>query len=414
MGVYSHNRTSLGSSIDMSQIVADESYVGLAGASRMLLENVQNEQMMFDAVIENDFAEVSLMSEGANAEIYALQEAALGGLIDKIKAFLKKIVEKIKGLFHSFMARISGVITRDNKQLLKKYKAEVLKKNCKDMKYKWSKPTGKLDGAARSVDDITNSLNATMTIVFELKESIFDSDDNPQYKKIKDSIDDGTELEEMLGQALPIQQKSCDSGEFDKEYHDCMFEEEETEDDGLDTSRKTYIMNVLDNSSKTLKTAKDFVKNTEKLSAKALKRVDDVNKQVIKMLPKEKDKEFKTNYKDIYLGDVEGYETSSSLVGKDGKPLTSTNRSRTDKASNANKMLNLLYSALTVTQTCLTKLSAAYMREVQFEIKQARRVFVQAAAYRPKANKEDMDILFDAIEESVDYEVSSDFEMLTV
>ena len=65
----------------MSEIVADESYVGLAGASRMLLENVQNEQMMFDAVIENDFAEVSLMSEGANAEIYALQEAALGGLI---------------------------------------------------------------------------------------------------------------------------------------------------------------------------------------------------------------------------------------------------------------------------------------------------------------------------------------------
>ena len=79
-----------------------------------------------------------------------------------------------------------------------------------------------------------------------------------------------------------------------------------------------------------------------------------------------------------------------------------------------NKRLNLLYSYLSVAQTALTKTSAAYMREVQFEIKQARRVFVQAAAYRPKANKEDMSILFDAIEESVDYEVSSDFEMLTI
>lgn len=413
MGVYSHNRTSLGSSIDVSEIVADESYVGLSGASRMLLENVQNEQMMFDAVIGNDFAEVGLMTEGANEEIYALQEAALGGLFDKIKAFLKKIVEKIKGLFHSFMARISGVITRDNKELLKKYKSEVLKKNCKDMKYKWSKPTGKLDGAASSVDEITDAINGVMTSIFSMKSTTFDSDDNSEYKKLRDNIDEGDFLEDLLGDALPNSTSKCESSEFDKEYHECMFEDEETEDDGLDSGRKTYIMNVLDNSSKTIKTAKDFIKNTEKLSAKALKRVDDKNKEVIKMLPKEKDKGYTTNYKDIYLGDKEGYgghvDVRHRIVD------TSTyNSEKTMTAANTNRMLNLLYSTLSVVQTALTKTSAAYMREVQFEIKQARRVFVQAAAYRPKANKEDMDILFDAIEESVDYEVSSDFEMLTI
>ena len=407
MGVYSHNRTSLGSSIDMSEIVADESYVGLAGASRMLLENVQNEQMMFDAVIGNDFAEVGLMTEGANEEIYALQEAALGGLFEKIKAFLKKIVEKIKGLFHSFIARISGVITRDNKQLLKKYKAEVLKKNCKDMKYKWSKPTGKLDGAASSVDEITTAINAIMTAIFSKDPDTYDSDENSEYKKIKDDIDEGDFLESLLGDALPNNASKCESSEFDKEFHECMFEDEETEDDGLDSSRKTYIMNVLDNSSKTIKTAKDFIKNTEKLSAKALKRVDDKNKEVIKMIPTEKDKKTSIRYSDLYLGDQIGFKRTASskseVIGT--KPNTATN---------LNRMLNLLYSALSVTQTALTKSSAAYMREVQFEIKQARRVFVQAAAYRPKANKEDMDILFDAIEESVDYEVSSDFEMLTI
>lgn len=405
MGVYSHNRTSLGSSIDMSQIVADESYVGLAGASRMLLENVQNEQMMFDAVIENDFAEVSLMSEGANEEIYTLQEAALGGLFDKIKAFLKKIVEKIKGLFHSFMARISGVITRDNKQLLKKYKAEVLKKNCTDMKYKWSKPTGKLDSADMSVDQITNLLNDRMTAIFRMKPEDFESDEAAEYKKLRDKIDEGTTLEELLGNALPNKQATCESGEFDKEYHDQMFEDEETIDDGLDSGRKSYIMNVLDNSSKTIKTAKDFVNNTEKLSAKALKRVDDKNKEIIKMIPKEKDTVTSFDYKDIYLGDKTSYSNRS------GKSIFTK---KENTASNLNRLLNLLYSYLSQVQTSLTKTSAAYMREVQFEIKQARRVFVQAAAYRPKANKEDMDILFDAIEESVDYEVSSDFEMLTV
>lgn len=406
MGVYSHNRTSLGSSIDMSQIVADESYVGLAGASRMLLENVQNEQMMFDAVIENDFAEVGLALENANAEIYALQEATMGGLFNKIKEFLKKIVEKIKGLFHSFMARISGVITRDNKQLLKKYKAEVLKKNCKDMKYKWSKPTGKLDGADMSIDQITNLLNDKMTEIFRMKREDFDSDESAEYKKLRDKIDEGDTLEELLGNALPNKQTTCESGEFDKEYHDQMFEDEETIDDGLDSGRKSYIMNILDNSSKTIKTAKDFVKNTEKLSAKALKNVDNANKEIIKLIPKEKDNDkSKYYYKDIYLGDKTGFKpspTSREQIGNTGTPVQ------------LNRRLNLLSSYLSQVQTALTKTSAAYMREVQFEIKQARRVFVQAAAYRPKANKEDMDILFDAIEESVDYEVSSDFEMLTV
>ena len=408
MGVYSHNNTSLSNYMDMSEIVADESYVGLAGASRMLLENVQNEQMMFDAVIGNDFTEVSLMSEGANAEIYALQEASIGSLVDKIKEFLKKIVEKIKGLFHSFMARINGVIMRDNKQLLKKYKSEVLKKNCKDMKYKWSKRTSvDMSTCAKSVDEINTILDENVNHILEIDRSSFNKDDNAVYTKFKDEIDDGTTLEEMLGQALPTVQKTCEPGDFDKEYHECLFDDEEIEDDGLDSGRKAYIMTILDNSSKTMKTAKDFIKNTEKLSAKALKRVDDINKEVIKKIPKEKDADYTIKAKQLYGNDsTTGYKYNSNNVGKDTDIAM--------KVPMMNKMLNLMYSYLSVAQTALTKTSAAYMREVQFEIKQARRVFVQAAAYRPKANKEDMDILFDAIEESVDYEVSSDFEMLTI
>ena len=159
MGVYTHNTTSVGG-YDFSDVVADESYVGLAGASRMLLENVQNEQMMFDAVIANDFTEVGLALEGADYQIYALQEAAMGGIWEKIKAFFKKLVEKIKGLFHSFMARINGVFIRDKKELLTKYKNEIIKEDCSEMKYKWSEPKkGTLSQAYTSVDGINGILN---------------------------------------------------------------------------------------------------------------------------------------------------------------------------------------------------------------------------------------------------------------
>lgn len=411
MGVYTKNRTNLGS-YDFSNIVADESYIGLAGASRMLLENVQNEQMMFDAVVANDFTEVGLALEGADSQIYALQEASMSGILEKIKSFFKKIVEKIKGLFHSFMARINGVIIRDNKELLTKYKNEIIKKDCSNMKYKWSEPKSKLDKADMSVTSINESLNGAIDSVFAVVDSNSDDKTIKSLEKIQDKISDNTILEEALGNVIKLMGGGSgryELSEFDKEFHDCCFEEQDVENE-LKDSRKTYIMNVLSNARDSVKTANKFIQNTEKLSKQALKRIDDENKKYIKAMPKDGDKtaydaangdEYDLKMNNLYSNDKEG----ALYVGAEDNNL---------KISTYNKILNTVYSMVSQCQTMLTRTSAAWMKEVQFDIKQARRVWVQAAAYRPKANKEDMNILFDAIDESVDYEVSSDFEMLTI
>ena len=111
-------------------------YKGEIGARMALIESVQNERALFNAIIESDFQEVNMLREGADIE--ALTESSLAGMGSKIKEFLKKVWEKIKALITSFNTMITTVIIRDNKNLVDYYRTEALKKDLSKMKYKWS------------------------------------------------------------------------------------------------------------------------------------------------------------------------------------------------------------------------------------------------------------------------------------
>lgn len=111
-------------------------YKGEIGAKMALIESIQNDRALFEAVIETDFKEVHMVREGV--EIEALTEASISGMGSKIKEFLKKAWEKIKALISSFINMLMTVIIRDNKKLVDKYRTEVLKKTLTKMKFKWS------------------------------------------------------------------------------------------------------------------------------------------------------------------------------------------------------------------------------------------------------------------------------------
>ena len=141
MGMFSQNRTYLGSNID---VVANESYVGTAGAYRAMCEGYQNSYSIFESCIGLDFMEAAVVNEGVDEyEFAVVQESFVGDFFNKIKEFLLKLLEKIKGIIKSFITKVVGTFTKDGKELVKKYKDDILKKDLSKMKYKYAKPTDK-------------------------------------------------------------------------------------------------------------------------------------------------------------------------------------------------------------------------------------------------------------------------------
>ena len=91
MGVYSLNRTNL-SYYDESEIIADESYNGVAGCYQAMIDMEANSHAIFEETIQRDFLEASYIHEGKDEEdIYALQEASVAGIFDRIKKYGKKL-----------------------------------------------------------------------------------------------------------------------------------------------------------------------------------------------------------------------------------------------------------------------------------------------------------------------------------
>lgn len=383
MGLYGRNTTSLGGHYD---VVANENYRGVDGALIALTEGYVNDQAIFEAVIGQDFAEAYAFSEGCELEL--VTESALSGAFDKLKAFVKKIWEKIKGLFKSFMTKLNSVIIRDNKKFVEKYKKEVTTKNLSKMKYKWCEPQSK------GFDELRNALDddLTATSVSLKLQDIFNYTEN-QIKKANEDIDDGDAEEDLLTSFL-ASGNSTDSSSFSKDVHDECFDSEDTEE-GLDTVRLNSIMKVLDGSAKELDNIKKAQSNVDKVFSNTLKEIDNAQKKVLNKIPKNAGDE------------AESYSVkikSSSIPDSSIDSSAGTNNIQNNRLSLAHRVVSLM-------NTCYTKATSALIAETKFLIKQARSVFVKAAAYRATNESMYSDYTYlDAVAESAGFEIESAFE----
>lgn len=140
--IFDNNSTSL----SVSQIPMDESYDKPYGAALALVEGARNDFAMFKAMLGVDARELQIRNESANGyvtegELISLQEGALASIWNKIVEFFKKLIAKIKAIFHNFIAKFDS-LTKSDKQLVKKYQNEVLRKsNIGNLEVKWRKIT---------------------------------------------------------------------------------------------------------------------------------------------------------------------------------------------------------------------------------------------------------------------------------
>ena len=348
MGVYSNNRTQLGM-YDSNEVFTNESYGHQTGLLEMLVDNIKNDQAIFEAVITNDFREAAgLLTESADI----INEA--GNFIDKVKEFLKKCWEKVKGIFKSFIAKINNVIIRDNKEFVNKYKKDVLSKDLSKMKYKWAEPTDKFFGAnggkVISVGELAKETNNRF-----LEVTLTDSE--KELEKTEDDINSGALLEEIL---------KNDPDTFDKDFHEECFDDVEIKE-GLDTSDLSKIMAMLVNSSDALKGVKKCETECNKYFNLMFRTIDSARNALLKKVP-----------------------------GNNASALTL-------------KRQNIGYKVVQISQTANTKIINAIMRETKYHIAQCRRVFAQAAAYNPKSVRENA-LLIEAVGEAAEYEIMSSFE----
>lgn len=360
MGVYSQNRTSLaeGSMID---VVALEGYNGISGANLAMLEGIQDDQAMFEAVIANDFAlaEATIANskeEGVvtEAQIEAITEGTFQTIVDKIKALLEKLMGTVAGITKTFTAKLAGLLIRDNKTLVAALKKRINKTDYSKFEAKWVK--AKKDPDAGIVKTACDGF-------LKYYEDAGKVTTKAALSEKKDGLND--KIENIYGAVANC--GSCTASEFKDKLHDAMFEKEESDVKGM--SDISAAMNKLVNYKKDI----DAIKNAEK----------EIRKAASKMVSEAK-KATKTASSDV----EEGKELSPAMVAQ------------------------LKYDIAAAYRTAVLNVFKGLMTEIKFGIKQNRSVVVKAASYTPGAKKATNESVeyFEALTEASDFEVDTTFD----
>lgn len=111
MPIYSRN--SVGSDI---KITANENY-SYADMGRILVECAQNDMIVFNAAMRNDFKENAAIREGTmvSSELASFREFSIKEAWGNLKEKLKKLWEKIKGVFRQVYAKLTVWLVRNGK-----------------------------------------------------------------------------------------------------------------------------------------------------------------------------------------------------------------------------------------------------------------------------------------------------------
>ena len=312
-------------------------YRGTLGAAQALIENVQNERALFNAIIESDFQEVNMLREGA--EIEALTESAIIAMGSKIKEFLKKAWEKIKALVSSFITMIMTVIIRDNKKLVDKYRTEVVKKDLTKFKFKWSECKGGKDIVFdRSADELTDVLKPGEVIksefkldeadVVKLSEATTKAKSRDFKEKVYKDVFD-LDIDDLLKSAKESDYKDLDTIE------------------GMSGALLRNIMSELTESKTVLKGLNKAKTDSDKVYKENLKKVDDLLK-------------------------TEGKNKDASDVKV--------------------KQLNLEYAIFATEQEIAASILSTGISLYKWKIKECRAAFARAAAFNEKLVKENAEL----------------------
>jgi len=385
MGIYSNNRHS---SIGNIQVEADLGYVGEAGVQLAMIEGYAQDLALFDSVISKDFQGVAARLEGAtDEEVSVIEESAITDFFERIKQFFLSLAKKIKGIFQNFMAKFDSKVMKDSKAFHTKYSKVVYAKDLGKMKVKYSKPKGAtFDFDLGSFSAAANKPCLSLTMLM-----------GADVEKIAEDFDRDEYIVEVLNSCSPRTNISS-VGEYDKEVHSACFEDEE-EIDGADSIIRDVGSTLVDN--KRIDTVRKANTSIEKAISDIIKEIEKSKKSIIDMVVAT------TGTKSASLDfGIDKSQAKPAGKGYNSSTVTAGNTAQNKKAL---KAVNYVQSQATAIQAASGKFTAAALREVKFEVAQARRVFAAAVAHNPKAVKESADLEL-AFQDEAEYEVMSAFD----
>ena len=391
MGMFSRNRTSLGS-YSGDEIIANENYYGELGALQIALEGVQNDQDIFMACLENDFEETAGLMTGVVTESQIIEEAggAISGMLGKIKEMIKKLWGKIKGLFDTFIKKVNGVIIRDNKKFVDKYKREVVGKDLSKMKYKASKPKA---GWAKALEGLRDDRDDMLSSAGNRIDSDIEAVKN-DYQKISEKISDGTYLNDLCAAAV----SGSDSDSFEKDVHELFFDDSE-EHEGLSAGEISEIMTILCEK-KLVSDLETTKKKVDKLFSDYLKTIDKVgNKMAQNITGNTVNSDGKDDSGADYLN-----------VGRNKDHAKTVSFSDKESKDGAMKQISTIQRVVSVSQGFYSRITSCNIKEMKFLISQARSVFAKAVSYNPKKSANENAVFMEAAGDAAIYDVMSSFE----
>lgn len=260
--------------------------LGIGGALMHVYENECNFNAMMKSV---GLSEMRYYQE-TGGDLFVNEAGAMSGFIAKAKAFFQKVIEKIKQIFKKFMAVINQ-FTMSDKQFVKKYQKDIMRKNITDMEFKgwenfkdgWKLPTFTYDDAdtLKRYTDIakSNASKYTAGTADGAGVGTADSDDSKysdEKYKDTDKLDDVKEENraKILGKSGKM-----DESEFRDEIIDMLY--------GNDGEKETFDVKSGERSSaiRQLQNSHDYIKKVEKEEKNMIKAIDNY----IKALEKEWD-----------------------------------------------------------------------------------------------------------------------------
>ena len=408
MGIFVNNTVS-------NTVIANENYSGIEGAMQILIDGVRNDQALFEALIATDMMEIELINCNESSRVVALQEASAGGIFERIKEFLEKMWKKLKGLVLSFIDKLKAKFTSDNVKLVNKFAKAVRKKTfSKNFTYKYSERDDSSFTPNKDLDTISGIINDYLYNLNVGKEKINTLD--TRIKEIEKEISSGKTLKTILNSIAKTDNATSDN--FSEKFHKKMYKTEK-ECRGLDSSRLSKIIKNLEDSKDAISTAKELASDLDEFCKELIDRFDDEAEDFESKkgdfeldITSDEDSNDKskyiikrtkhTLYTDIYLNSNDEKVGGGAIDDKDQK----VNRKTTYAA--AAKLATLYSKLASVAQTAATKYTTAYLKEIKFGIAQDRKVFIKAVGWRESQNEsyEDNNVLFTAIDEMVDYELS--------
>lgn len=288
MPIYSRN--SVGSDIT---VTANENY-SFSDMGRILVECAQNDMLVFNAALKNDFKENAAIREGTmvSSELSSFREFSVKEAWGNLKAKLKKLWEKIKGVFRQVYAKLTVWLVRNGKAFVALHRKTLLNKtglnNVKIPKYLKRKPG--FDPAAPA-SKLTKQATNFASLNFKT-----------QYAGGTDSVDE--KLKSLLADTGVGKDVTPDN--YAKAFKDAAFEEmTDTTFGAINVPLEKMFDNITSKSS-SIKDLKKAEREADKAIKAAIKSVNSLEK-------KEEDQEQKSMYKSASMV-CSAFERAISLV----------------------------------------------------------------------------------------------------